>query len=192
MHLPKLGPQRPLEGQPHPARDEPGPLEASEELRAQVDDVLRESMAEQAAAGGRALGIPGHLVLPDPSLEKLWHLFTGQYHTDFIVSQAVAAGESVIEIGQVRQGFMFICRGIRVQAPALSRLKLYEGQPNTPGSFREVITNVQEYAGEPPGTLIFKGPMRIYGVLTLAEAPGQATIRLEGDLVARSLVSAME
>jgi hypothetical protein len=176
------------QGQPAPAGLEPGPQEWGEAERAAADDRLREAMQQQAerAQGIAELAPPG--LLEDPTL-RLYRLQSGQYrHAVTAAGNVPIGGENQLAFPEeVHAGEIFIIRGIRALAPAGARLLLYQDAV-TPTNFREVITSVQQFSGEPPGTLVIRGPSRLIAVITNTTAEGLAMVRLEGDLVKREPV----
>jgi hypothetical protein len=194
---PRLGPaaRRNLDSQPDAALIEPSPLETAEERRGDRDDVIREAMAGLALLG-RSAGIPeeeldgygtpeGH----DAEL-KLYRLLAGHYRHQLMGSHNIENSTAAQEFGlveHIRDGFIFIARGLRAMAPAGSKLQLYE-QSKSPSNFREVVTSVQEFSGEMPGTCVFEGPTRVVAVILGATEAGQAVVRLEGDLVPREFI----
>jgi hypothetical protein len=186
--------RRPAEssGQPAPAGIEPGPLEVAERDNALPLDARAEILADEAHAGGRAQGLaeqPPPGLLEDPSL-RLYRLLSGQYrHTITGSANVPIGGTNEVPLSEeVRAGMIFIIRAIRVQAPAGAKLQLFQDQV-TPTNFREVITNVQEWSGEPPGTLVIRGQSRLRAIITGTTAEGLAVVRLEGDLVKREPVT---
>lgn len=179
-------------GQPAPAGIEPGPLEVAEHEQALAEDDRAEILAGEARGGGRAEGIaeqPPAGLLEDPTL-RLYRLMSGQYrHTITGTANVPIGGTNLVQFSEeVRAGMLYIIRAIRVQAPAGARLQLYQ-ESVTPTNFREVVANVQEFSGEPPGTLVVRGPSRIIAVITNTTAEGLCAIRLEGDLVKREPVN---
>jgi hypothetical protein len=184
--------RRPAEsqGQPAPAGIEPGPLETAEAERARADDQLRADLASEARQG-RAEGVaelPPTGLGEVPSL-RMYRLLSGQYRMAISVAgQMPIGGENrLVFPDEVSPGMIYIVRAIRVQAPAGARLQLYENNI-APDNFREVVANVQEYSGEPPGLLVLRGPCQLLAVITQTTAVGLAMVRVEGDLVKREPV----
>lgn len=192
--LPPLGPasrREPdpvTEGQPQPASIEPSPLEVAEQRRGERDDVIRQSMAEQAVQG-RSEGL---MAAQQEALEtiqagdaqiKLWRLLSGQYHYSNVSVETIKSAAATEMPGMgAKQGMRFIVRRIAVIAPKGSKLRLYLNTVVV-SQFIEVITNVQEFSGEAPGNLWIGGQKRVIPVIVGAEEEGQAVVRFEGDLV---------
>lgn len=171
------------QGQPAPAGIEPGPLETAEAARGVADDELRQSMAEQAVYG-RAEGHAerGPAPLSEPSL-RLYQLLSGQFHHELVAAAPCGIGRTEFAFPEeIGREAIYIVRGLRVLGPAGAKLALYLNNV-TPASFIEVVTNVQEYSGEPPGTQVIQGPARIIAVITEATAAGLCMVKLAGDLV---------
>lgn len=194
FRLPPLGPasrREPVassEGQPEPAGIEPGPLEVAEQRRGERDDVIRQSMAEQAVQG-RSEGLMASQLEGQETIQagdaqvKLWRLLSGQYHYSNVSVETITSALATEMPGMgAKQGMRFIVRRIAVLAPKGSKLRLYLNTV-TPGQFIEVITNVQEFSGEAPGNLWIGGQKRVIPVIVGAEETGQAMVRFEGDLV---------
>ena len=193
--LPRPGPpaREGGEGQPDAALIEPGPLETAEQRRGNFDDLVRTTMA-QLAQVGRMEGIPeeqleSYGIEPPEGFDaqlKLFRLLAGHYRHQLIgtmmCENSSTAQQEFGLVEHIRAGYIFIARGLRVTAPPGSKLKLYENS-NTPNQFREVVTSVQEFSGEIPGTGVFRGPTRVLAVITGVTEAGQAVVRLEGDLV---------
>lgn len=174
-------------GQPAPAGIEPSAREVAEHDRALADDELRDDLASEARRG-RAEGVaelPPTGLGEVPSL-RLYRLLSGQHRATFSAAANVpVGGTNRLQFpDEISAGMLYIVRAIRVQAPAGARLQLYENNI-APDNFREVIANVQEYSGEPPGTLVLRGPTTIVAVITQTTAEGLALVRLEGDLIKR-------
>jgi hypothetical protein len=179
-------------GQPEAAGVDAGPLEGAEELRGERDDVIRGLMAALARVG-RDEGIPEDQLegygMPEKEREdgglKLYRLLSGHYrhHLTAVGVVKAEAGQQIVPfVEEVDAGFIFIARGLRVLGPEGTKLLLYENN-TVPTSFREVVTNVQQFSGEPPGTCLWRGPCRLLAVTEEVKKEGQLTVRLEGDLV---------
>jgi hypothetical protein len=200
LKLPPMGPAArrtripPGEGRPEPASIEPSPLEVAEQRRGERDDVVRESMAAQALQG-RSEGLapdqyePVETVQAGDAQIKLWRLLSGQFHyADMSTGQVANAEATLLSNVEVKEGMRFIVRHINVLAPKGSKLRIYLNSV-VPANFLEVITNVQEFSGEPPGCLWIEGPGSIVPVIVGAEAAGQAVVRFEGDLAPNEYLS---
>ena len=185
------------QGQSQPSQVEATRLEMSEEERGRRDDVVRglmdilSKLGQDGTYGGIPLEQTGGLGpfepenQPDRGALKLYRLLSGHFrhHLNAVGQLANEKAAQIVPfVEEVDAGFIFIARGIRVTGPKGCKLQLYENN-TVPTSFREVITNVQEFSGEPPGTCLWRGPCRILAVATECEAAGQLTVRLEGDLV---------
>jgi hypothetical protein len=195
LRLPPMGTaqrRRPTpegEGQPEPASIEPGPLEVAEQRRGERDDVVRESMAAQAAEGGRNEGyVTGfgerELSAIGDSCLKLYRFLSGQYNFEESMSGVVKseAAEQKVDVSEAYAGKIFVIRRFSVKAPKGCKLRLYKGQIG-PGGFVEVFTAAQEGAGEVPGTIRLRGKEHLIATVLGAEEAGTVVINLEGDLV---------
>lgn len=191
--VPKLGTRERREavsaGQPQAASIEPGPLEVAEEERAQRDDAIRESMAEQAAEGGRAIGDPE--LAPGPlsdAARKHYRLVSGQYNFIMVGASKLLLGENSFAFPEeIPAGRIFIVRAIRAIAPKGTGLQLFLNNL-TPTSLIEVITNIQLASIQTTGPIRIVGPARVLAKTTGTEAEGPCTLRLEGDNVDREPV----
>lgn len=195
LRLPPMGSaqrRRPVtetEGQPEPASVEPSPLEVAEQRRGERDDAVRDSMAEQAATGGRNDGYvtgQGERELSrigDSSL-KLYRFLSGQYNYEETMSGKVEAkaAEQKVDVTEAYAGKIFVIRRFAVLAPKGCKLRLYKGQIG-PGGFVEVFTAAQEGAGEVPGMIRLRGKEHLIATVLGAEEAGTVVINLEGDLV---------
>lgn len=195
FRLPPMGtaqrrePVREGEGQPEPASLEPGPLEVAEQRRGERDDAVRESMAAQAAEGGRAEGyVTGQgereLSAIGDSCLKLYRFLSGQYNYEETMSGKVESkvAEQKVDQTEAYAGKIFVVRRFAVMAPKGCKLRLYKGQIG-PGGFVEVFTAAQEGAGEIPGTIRLRGKEHLIATVVGAEEAGTVVINLEGDLL---------
>jgi len=176
------------EGQPQAAGVEPGPFEVAEQERGERDDVIRDSMAQQAVMGrmeGYVTGVgERELSAIGDSCLKLYRLLSGQYNYEHTIAGNVKneTAEQMVAKARARAGKLFIIRRIAVLAPEGCKLRLYKnGQ--TPANFVEVATAVQEFSGEPPGTLRLREKEELLATVLGCKAEGQVVIHLEGDLV---------
>jgi hypothetical protein len=177
------------EGQPEAARIEPGPREVSEQERGERDDVIRESMAAQAAEGGRALGyLTGfgerELSAIGDSCLKLYRLLAGQYNYEHPFSGEVKNETAEQEVGRIKAkaGKTFIIRRFSVLAPEGAKLRFYYNNVNT-ANFIEVVTAAQESSGAFGETLRLRENEHLVATVLGCKAAGTVVIHLEGDLV---------
>jgi len=114
-----------------------------------------------------------------------YYLQAGYNHFSFRASgllKAENAAQIVPFSQEVDHGQIFIARAIRVQAPEGAKLQIYKDAV-VPFGFCEVITNVQEFSGAVPGTIVFAGRSLMLAVFTEVKKEGPATAILEGDLI---------
>jgi hypothetical protein len=195
LKLPPMGPasrRRPIregEGQPEPNAVEPSPLEVAEQRRGERDDVVRESMAVQAAEGGRNEGyLTGvgerELSSIGDSCLKLYRLLAGQYNYEHPFSGEVKNEAGEQEVGRVKAkaGKTFIIRRFSVLAPKGAKLRFYFNNVAT-ANFIEVVTAAQEASGEFAGYLRLRENEHLVATVIGCEAAGTVVIHLEGDLV---------
>lgn len=186
--MPKLGTRERREavsaGQPQAAGVEPGPLEVAEEERAQRDDAIRESMAEQAAEGGRALGAaelpPGPL---SDAARKHYRLVSGQYNFIMVGASKLVPGENTFAFPEeVAAGRIFIVRAVRAIAPKGTSLQIFLNNL-APTSLIEVNPNIALASFATAGPIRIVGPAVIVAKTLGTEAEGPCVLRLEGDNV---------
>lgn len=177
------------EGQPGAASVEPAPLEVAEQDRGERDDVVRESMAEQAMEGGRDEGyVTGagerELSALGESCLKLYRFLSGQYNFEETLAGPVKneAGEQEVDRLEARAGKIFTVRRFAVRAPKGAKLRLYKGQVGVAG-FVEVFTAAQEGSGEIAGEIRLRGKERLIATVLGCEEAGTVAVNLEGDLV---------
>jgi hypothetical protein len=177
------------EGQPEAARIEPAPREVSEQERGERDDVIRSSMAEQAAEGGRAEGyLTGvgerELSAIGDSCLKLYRLLAGQYNYEHPFSGIVKNETAEQEVGRIKAkaGKTFIIRRFSVLAPKGAKLRFYYNSVGV-ANFIEVVTAAQEASGEFAGYLRLRENEHLVATVSGCEEAGTVVIHLEGDLV---------
>jgi hypothetical protein len=180
---------RASEGQPAAARIEPGPGEVAEQERGERDDVIRRSMAEQAAEGGRNEGyLTGlgeqELSAIGESCLKLYRYLSGQFTYEHVVAGPVANSEEEQEVGRMkaRAGKIFVVRRLSVLAPKGAKLRLYYNNIAA-ANFIEVVAAAQEFSGAIPGELRARENEFIVASVLGCKEAGTVTIHLEGDLV---------
>lgn len=176
-------------GQPEAAELEPGPREVSEQERGERDDVIRESMAAQAAMGGRAEGyLTGRgereLSAPGDSCLKLYRLLAGQYNYEHPFTGEVKNETAEQEVGRIKAkaGKTFIIRRFSVLAPEGAKLRFYFNNVNV-ANFVGVATAAQEAEGEFAGYLRLRENEHLVATVLGCKAAGTVVIHLEGDLV---------
>jgi hypothetical protein len=177
------------EGQPEAAVLEPGPREVSEQERGERDDVIRASMAQQAAEGGRNEGyLTGlgerELSSIGDSCLKLYRLLAGQYNYEHPMSGVVKneAAEQEVSRIKAKANKTFIVRRFSVTAPKGAKLRFYYNNIS-PANFIEVVTAAQEASGEFAGYLRLRENEHLVATVSGCEAAGTVVIHLEGDLV---------
>ena len=177
------------EGQPAAAKIEPAPAEIYEQERGERDDAIRDSMAEQAAQGGRNEGyLTGlgeqELSAIGESCLKLYRYLSGQFTYEPVLAGVVVNTEEEQEVGRIkaRAGKLFVVRRLSVLAPKGAKLRLYLNNI-APANFVEVVTAAQEFSGVVPGEIrVRENEHLVASVLGCKEA-GTVTIHFEGDLV---------
>lgn len=98
------------------------------------------------------------------------------------VGGTATVGESQWKLPHVAHGQTFLVDRLTAFAPEGAQLEIYENNVS-PSTFREVVTNVQRYANNVPGTLNFEGPTKLIAVLTNVKAEGAWAMTLSGFLV---------
>lgn len=93
--------------------------------------------------------------------------------------------ENIARFEPIPQGKIFIAKRYAIQAPKGSKLQLFANAV-APSNFLDVIANVQEFAEGINGDLVLYGPATLLAVFTNAEAAGQASISIFGELVERN------
>jgi hypothetical protein len=184
------------EGQPAAASVEPSPLEVSEQERGERDDVIRDSMAQQAAEGGRDEGyltglseLANELSAFGDGCLKLYRLLSGQYNFEISFSGPVANEVAEQEVGRIKPGAgkLLVVRRFTVLAPEGCKLRLYKNNVGQ-GNLVEVFTAAQEGAAEIPGTIRLRESEYLVGTVLGAKAAGTAIVHLEGDMVTENPV----
>lgn len=179
------------EGQPAAASVEPSPLEVAEQGRGERDDAVRDSMAVQAAEGGRDEGyvtglaeLANELSAFGDGCLKLYRLMSGQYNFEESMSGQVKneAAEQQVDRIDTNAGKLLIVRRMTVLAPKGCKLRLYKNNIAA-GNLVEVVTAAQEFAGEIPGTIRLRGNEYLVASVIGAEAAGTVIVNFEGDLV---------
>jgi hypothetical protein len=165
-------------------------LEVAEQQRGERDDVVRDSMAAQAAQGGRDEGYltglheTGELSHLGEATLKLYRLLSGQYNYEHPFSGVIVNEVAEQEVGRIKAkaGRLFIVRRMATLAPEGCKLRLYKNNI-APGNLVEVVTAAQEFAGEIPGTIRLRDNEHLVGTVVGAKAAGTVIVHLEGDLV---------
>jgi len=177
------------EGQPGAASEEPSPLEVAEQERGERDDVVRESMAAQAAEGGRAEGyLTGvgerELSAIGESCLKLYRYLSGQFNYEHFLTGQVENSVAEQEVGRfkARAGKLLVVRRLSVLAPEGCKLRLYYNNIMA-ANFAEVITAAQEFSGPLGGELRLREGEHLVASVLGAKAAGTVAIHFEGDLV---------
>lgn len=98
------------------------------------------------------------------------------------VGGQATVGESQFKLHHIPAGQTFLIDRLTAFAPEGAQLEIYENTIS-PSTFREVVTNVQRYANDVPGSLNIEGPSKLIAVLTKVAIEGPFAMTLSGLLV---------
>lgn len=138
------------------------------------------------------IGVSMGLQLARELMERVEHMgaeltvirryITARRHFTLPFGGQCEVGESRFNTEAIAAGQVFVARRLMVQGPEGAKLQLYVNSVTGP-NFREVVTNVQEYANDIPGDIIVEGPAQIIAVVTGVTKAGSIAGTISGYLL---------